>query len=177
MHVDFCTDIMSLVQNYHNNFKQPVRSFRIRLHTDKAAFISPWVDGSLHLWVTASELCGIHHVYLFLFSRLRSSYTSDVFFWKIFSRECDYLCAALSFPDLYPSASASFYWNTLTNCPFHPCITQPLSILLCELLNCFSYLADWFWLALLSLGSLTGWRRAAVCTIAVKLVNLKCPGI
>lgn len=107
MHVDFCTDIMSLMQNYHNNFKQPVRSFRIRLHTDKAAFISPWVDGSLHLWVTVSELCGIHHVYLFLFSRLRSSYTSDVFFWKIFSRECDYLCVALSFLDLYPSASAS----------------------------------------------------------------------
>lgn len=71
----------------------------------------------------------------------------------------------------------SFYWYTLTNCPFHPCVTWPLSILLCERLNCFSYLADWVWLALLSLGSLTGWRGAAVYTIAGKLVNLKCPGI
>lgn len=173
MHVDFCTDIMSLMQNYHNNFKQPVRSFRIRLHTDKVhGWMAHCIYESLHLnfavfiMFTCFFLAGWGLPTPLMF------FLEDIFqgMWLSVCR------TQLPWP-LSICICFSFYWNTLTNCPFHPCITQPLSILLCELLNCFSYLADWFWLALLSLGSSTGWRRAAVYTIAGKLVNLKCPGI
>lgn len=86
--------------------------------------------------------------------------------------------ATLSSPDLYPSAPAFLSIRMRSQILLSPLgITRSLSILLWELLNCFSYLADWFWLALLSLGSLTGWWETAAYTIAGKLVNLKCPGI
>lgn len=100
---------------------------------------------------------------------------------KCFSKnifgECDYLCATFSFPDLDPSASASLAFGIRSQTVLFTRVSHGHSILLWTLLNCFSYLADWLRPLLLSLGSPTGWRGAAVYSIAGKLVNLKGPGI
>lgn len=149
-----------------------------RLHTDEAAFRGPWVDASciyesLHVNFVVFIMFTCFFLTAWGLPTPQMGLFGEHFFQGMWLSVCR---TQLPWP-LSICICFSFYRNTLPNCPFHPCITQPLSILLCELLNCFSYLADWFWLALLSLGSLTGWRGAAVYTIAGKLVNLKCPGI
>lgn len=170
-------DIMSLVQNYQTIFKQSVGSFRIK---DSILIMCGWVVwvGGIYNSLHRNFVVFIMFSCFFLTgwglpTQMFFFFFSENIFWGMWLTVCH---SQLPWP-LSICICFSFYWYTLTNCPFHPCVTWPLSILLWERLNCFSYLADWFWLALLSLGSLTGWRGAAVYTIAGKLVNLKCPGI
>lgn len=165
----WCSCLWKLINHFKPVGSRIKDSILIKQLSSVHGWMAPCIYKSLHLNFV------VHHVVLFLFNSLRSFDTSHVLSKNIFWGMWISVCYTQLLWTLSICICFSFYWNYLTNWPFHPCITQPHFALRAPKL--LRYLADWFWLAFISLGSLTRWRGAAVYAIAGKLVNQKCPGI